>query len=291
MTTEPRYSIAFSRGTARVHDPAAWVRLTAATAFLFGPLRWTIIASGFLGRRHLLHRLERMWAAIMTRALGIRITLSGLDHVDPHQEYVVVPLHEGLVDPLVVTRIPLDLSFAARDELFEWRFLGPYLRSSGQTSVSTRSGPAGYRALLRGAREAFERNESFVVFPQGSILGIETAFYPGPFRIAEKLGRPLLPIVITGTHRVWEYPYLSTVRLRQHVRLEILEPIPAVRSVDEMRNTEREMKRIALAQAPSPRHYEPDRDGWWDGYAFQIDEDFAHLAERVRDHRATSVVR
>ncbi len=286
MTNEPPYSIAFSRGTARVDDLASWIRLTAATTVLIGPLRWMLMASGRLGRRRLIHHLERLWAGVMLRALGVRITVSGLDRVDPGREYVIVPLHEGLVDPLVVTRIPLDLSFAVRDELFGWRFLGPYLSSSGQTSISTRSGPDGFRALLSGARSAFERGESFVTFPQGSILGIEAAFYPGPFRVAEKLGRPLLPVVISGTHRVWEYPYRPIVRRRQHVRLEILDPIPATRSVEQARNVEREMKRIALARAPFPRRYEPDRDGWWDGHPFRIDDDFAELAERVRSHRS-----
>ncbi|MEA2011031.1 MAG: lysophospholipid acyltransferase family protein [Actinomycetota bacterium] len=247
-----------------------------------------ILASGRLGRRKLLHRLERIWATVMIQALAINITVSGLERVDPDQEYVIVPLHEGLVDPLLITRIPLHLSFAARDELFRWRFLGSYLLASGQTSVSTRSGPDGYRALLRGAQAAFDRNESFVVFPQGSILGVEAAFYPGPFRVAERLDRPILPVVISGTHRVWEYPYQPIVRRRQRVRLEILDPIPAIRSVKSMRPTEREMKRIALAQAPFPRRYEPDRDGWWDGYPFRIDGDFARLARRVRNHRSSA---
>lgn len=290
MTNEPRYPIAFSRGNARVDDLRAWIGLTGASALLFGPLRWAILASGRLGRRHLLHRLERIWATVMIRALGIHVTVSGLDHVDPDQRYIIVPLHEGLVDPLVITRIPLHLSFAARDELFDWRFLGSYLSASEQTSISTRSGPDGFRALLRGAQAAFDRNESFVVFPQGSILGVEAAFYPGPFRVAEKLGRPILPVVISGTHRVWEYPYQPIVRRRQHVRFEILDPIPAARSVESMRSTEREMKRIALARAPFPRRYEPDRDGWWDEYPFRIDGDFPDLAARVQGHRSSAAV-
>ena len=60
MPTEQRYPIAFSNGTARVDDLASWARLTAVTAVLFGPLRWMILASGHLGRRHLLHGLERV---------------------------------------------------------------------------------------------------------------------------------------------------------------------------------------------------------------------------------------
>ncbi len=291
MSAQPRYAIGFSNGTARVDGFVSWIRLTGVAAVLFGPLRWAIVVAGRLGRRRTLHTLERTWADIMIWTLGIHITVTGLDRVDPDGEYIVVPLHEGLVDPLIVTRIPLQLSFAARDELFTWRYLGSYLSASGQTSVSTRSGPDGFRSLLRGAQGAFDRNESFVVFPQGSILGVEAAFYPGPFRVAEKLDRPILPVVISGTHRVWEYPYRSIVRRRQHVRLEILEPVPADRSLQQMRSTEREMKRTALAQAPFPRRYVPDRDGWWDGYPFRIDDDFPHLADQIHNRRASMAVR
>ncbi|MCJ7781752.1 MAG: hypothetical protein MUQ27_13110 [Acidimicrobiia bacterium] len=70
-----------------------------------------------------------------------------------------------------------------------------------------------------------------------------------------------------------------------------LDPIPATRSVEQMRPTERRMKRVALDHRPLPRRYEPDRDGWWDEYSFQIDEDFTHLADRVRDHRMTTAAR
>ena len=89
-TNEPQYPIAFSRGNARVDDLSTWVGLTAASALLFGPLRWVILASGRLGRRHLLHRLERIWATVMIRKLGIHVTVSGLDRVDLDQEYVIV---------------------------------------------------------------------------------------------------------------------------------------------------------------------------------------------------------
>jgi hypothetical protein len=34
------------------------------------------------------------------------------------------------------------------------------------------------------------------------------------------------------------------------------------------------MKAIALSgHLPEPRHFVPERDGFWDGFAFEIDED------------------
>jgi len=274
-----------TRGLARAEDVSSWIRLSLSALILFGPLRWTLLAAGRFGRRTVLHRVERLWSKAMMRALDMRVTVTGLEHIDPDEQYLVAPLHEGFADPLVLSALTMDLSFAARDELFTWRLLGPYLRSSDHTSISTNSGPSGYRALLRGAATAFSRDESFVAFPQGTILGIEAGFYPGPFRAAERLGHPLLPIVISGTHRVWEFPYRPVLRRSQSVRVAILPPVPSECAVEQMRATERLMKQIALTGSPSPRRYRPDRDGWWDAYRYRIDTDFGDLAHRVAARR------
>jgi hypothetical protein len=46
------------------------------------------------------------------------------------------------------------------------------------------------------------------------------------------------------------------------------------------------MKRRAIENtwAP-PRRYVPTRDGYWDGYRFDIDPDFVDLAAQVARHR------
>lgn len=267
-------------------NAADWLRLTATGAVLFGPLRAAVIATARRGPRSRRHALERVWARSAVTALGMHIEAKGEQLVDPAERYVVTPLHEGFADALCLLRLPLDLSFAARDELFEWRTLGPYLTASGQANIPTRGGAAAYRALLGGAERAFAAEESFVVFPQGTILGIEAAFRPGAFRIAERLGRPVLPVVISGTHRVWEHPYSPAVRTGVDVFLEVLEPVAPDRIGAEGRSLEREMKRRAMSSATPPRHFDPGRDGWWDDYPYEIDHDFADLADRVAAHRS-----
>lgn len=281
-------AVPFAGKRVEAGDALTWLRLTTAGAALFGPARIALIRAGRTGDRRRLHKLERQWAMAASTALGLRVALRGLDHVDPSRQYLVVPLHEGFVDALCVLRLPLDLVFAARDELFEWPMLGPYLRASGQPEVPTNDGSAAYRAIRRGAEAAFDAGESFVVFPQGTILGVETAFRPGAFRVAEQLGRPVLPVAISGTHRVWEHPFGPTVRTGMHVSFEVLEPVAPDLAVERSRYLEREMKRRALGSEVSPRHFDPDRDGWWDGYPYEIDPDYPELAARLAAHRALS---
>ncbi len=124
------------------------------------------------------------------------------------------------------------------------------------------------------------------MFPQGSILGIELGFKGGPLRIAKRFDRPILPVVITGTHRVWEHPFSPRLRYGQRVSVSIMRPIPPGEAAERWRDLEREMKAIALGSGMAPaRHYLPERDGWWDGYDFDIDPDFAELAAAVASHR------
>ena len=56
-------------------------------------------------------------------------------------------------------------------------------------------------------------------------------------------------------------------------------------SVEMIRYTEREMKALALERADIPaRRFVPERDGWWDDYAFDIDPDFDELCAQVSLH-------
>jgi 1-acyl-sn-glycerol-3-phosphate acyltransferase len=116
------------------------------------------------------------------------------------------------------------------------------------------------------------------------------AFQPEAFRIARRFDLPVLPVVITGSHRVWEHPYTPTVRLDQRISVRVLPALSPTGLEDEtVRNLERRMKRMALDGSMAPaRRFDPDRDGWWDDYRYEIDPDFPDLANRLALRRAGS---
>lgn len=93
--------------------------------------------------RRLQHQLERWWARRMVGHLRIQFDIAGLEHIDPIQQYIITPLHEGFADVVALLHLPLDLRFAARDELFEWKILGSYLRGTHHIRVSPEAGVAG----------------------------------------------------------------------------------------------------------------------------------------------------
>lgn len=249
----------------------------------------TVVASSLLIPTATILRSQpsvRLWARIVRRSLGMIERIRGLENVDPNVQYVIAPLHEGFADPLLLAHLPLDLRFVVRDELFEWKWLGRGLRVTDQIMVKPESRIAGYRQLLAEAESTFALAQSLVMFPQGSILGIESSFRRGPFRIADRLNKAVLPVVITGTHRVWEHPYTNRLRFGQTVSMHVFEPLPVGGAVDGMREVERRMKQVALSpETASPRRFDPERDGYWDDYSYEIDPDFPEVAELVARHR------
>ncbi len=231
-------------------------------------------------------RMERGWAATLRRALGMRLRLAGAEHIVAGERYVVAALHESPVDPVALLALPLPMRWVVRREILDWPDAGPYARRAGHVAIRPEDGPAALRALLRAGEAAEAAAVNLAIFPQGTMLGIETRFAPGAAVLAARLGRPLLPVVLTGTHRVWGYPLSPELRFGQAVAVQVLPPVPPETVESAYREVEAAMKRVALTVGPPPRRFVPERDGWWDGYRYEIDPAYPKLAARVTAHRA-----
>ncbi len=293
----PRFAAGAPRallgGRITVDSARDWLRVCAAVLILLGPARFILWLTVALPERAVarIHRraarraAERWWARLAARLLGLRICISGLEYIDPEERYVVASLHEGFADGLALLHLPLSLTAVARDELVSFPFLGGQLARGGHLLIRPERPVHAARALYRESRAAVEAGDSVLLFPQGSILGIEIAFQPGAFGLARRLGRPLLPIVVTGGHRVWEHPFRPTLRVDQAMSLTVLPPVPPGEAVSGRAALERRMKRLALDGATPPRRFDPGRDGYWDGYRYEIDPAFPELARRIARHR------
>ena len=91
-------------------------------------------AMASLGRRRRWERLRRLstvWARVVLRVLKVDARVSGTHHL-PRRPAVLVPLHEGFLDPPLLMALGRSLRFIAREELFSWPGLGRVLRECGQ---------------------------------------------------------------------------------------------------------------------------------------------------------------
>ena len=253
-------------------------QLTPQLLELLGPELDAVLLAATSDRRGL-HDAERAWATAAVTALDIDLEVRGRERIDRGQSYIVAPLHEGFADVLALLQLPLDLSWVIRDELLGLPFFGAYLEAAGHIAIEPEAPRAALRSILRAAPAKIAAGESLVVFPQGSLLGVEVAFQMGAFQLAARLDTPVLPIVLTGSHRVWDYPFSRELRAGQRIFLEVMDTVGPADAMGRMRELEREMKKRALARRDAPvRRYVPARDGNWPGYRFVIDSDYPEVA-------------
>src|SRR5580698_9602265 len=67
----------------------------------------------------------RVWARLLLAFARVRVTVEGLDHIDPKAAYVFAANHLSYMDtPAILRSIPVQFRFMAKKGLFQIPFLG-----------------------------------------------------------------------------------------------------------------------------------------------------------------------
>jgi 1-acyl-sn-glycerol-3-phosphate acyltransferase len=173
------------------------------------------------------HAVARLWAAILLKVGGVRVTVEGLEKISPDGSYVFVANHLSYMDtPVVLASIPVQFRFLAKQGLFKIPFLGYHLHRAGHVPVPREDARASVRVMQEAARIIRERGVSILVFPEGGRAedGELQEFKEGAAYIAIKAGAPAVPIVLRGTREVLP---MGSINVRPgKVRLIIGDPIP-----------------------------------------------------------------
>ncbi len=170
------------------------------------------------------HKCARVWAWLVLRTTGVRVTVRGVDKLDANKSYVFASNHQSIYDiPIVFTSLPLQLRIVAKDSLGRFPFLGWHLVRTGHLLVDRKNPGAGIvkkmAKLVRGAR-------SLIVFPEGtrSRNGVVGRFKGGMFLVAIDAGLPIVPVSIAGSRHVMLKGRLMTCP--GDVTLTVHDPVP-----------------------------------------------------------------
>ena len=157
---------------------------------------------------------------------GWKVEIEAREGIDPRHPYVVVGNHFSLADIPVVSCLPWEMKWVAKEELFRIPVIGWMMRLAGDIPVRRTDRRSGAAALIR-AREYLNMKCSVMFFPEGtrSRDGTVGPFSDGPFLLAIRTGVPVLPLALEGTRDAlpkesWRFGP------SQRIRLRVLEPIP-----------------------------------------------------------------
>jgi 1-acyl-sn-glycerol-3-phosphate acyltransferase len=181
---------------------------------------------------------------------------SGETISNPRQPYVVICNHQSLADIPLISNLPWEMKWMAKEELFKIPVVGWMMRLSGDISVDRKNPRSGAQALIK-AQRVLEQKCSVMIFPEGTrtLDGRVKQFTDGAFHLAIRAKVPILPLVIEGSRdcipkNSWKFGKPSNIflkvlppvdtssmtiqdvpTLRDNVRMTIMKQIAESRSV------------------------------------------------------------
>jgi 1-acyl-sn-glycerol-3-phosphate acyltransferase len=140
-----------------------------------------------------------------TRAAGIRVEVSGLEHVPAGVSCIFLPNHVSNLDPPVIFPVlPGQSSVLLKKELMRIPILGTAMRMAKFVPVERGNVREAAQRSVANASAALKSGLHMLIFAEGtrSKDGRLAAFKRGPFYLAKETGAPIVPMVITGTEKM-----------------------------------------------------------------------------------------
>ena len=162
----------------------------------------------------------KLLCRLLVSCFGVRVETSGLEKLDRGKSYLFIANHVNILDGFILYGwLPWLFRGVELEEHFSWPVYGWFIRVFGNIPVSPGSS-ARTAAGLRKAVKALNAGVSILVLPEGhrTLTGEMGPFGRGAFRIAERTGAPIAPVVMAGAFSVMRRGRWTvrpgTVRLR-----------------------------------------------------------------------------
>jgi 1-acyl-sn-glycerol-3-phosphate acyltransferase len=204
------------------------IELVLVTIFLIATVLIFPFTVPFDRTRRAVHEVSRGIARLFFRLPPRWHTrVSGLEHVDRREVYVIVLNHSAMVDILMLYWVPLNFRWVSRRGILKWPFIGQYMLLHGDILIP-RDNPRESAAMVlnEGRKWLRDRRVSVAIFPEGtrSKTGEVGRFKSGAFSLAHEAGVGILPVVLGGSRVVGKRGRLPW---RHQFSVQVLEPVSA----------------------------------------------------------------
>jgi 1-acyl-sn-glycerol-3-phosphate acyltransferase len=149
--------------------------------------------------------IERVYFGALLKLSGVRVAVSGWEHVRPDHAYVFMPNHRSWMD-VPILHVALggrDIRWVGKKEIVPVPFFGWAFGLSRHIKIDRGNRERGIRAI-RSAAQVGGGGVSVVIFPEGtrSVNEDLLPFKKGGFHLALDAGLEILPVAISGTERI-----------------------------------------------------------------------------------------
>lgn len=150
-----------------------------------------------------------------------RTEYHGVENIPRVGPVILTPNHVAYLDPFWIgCAVPRPIFFMTWGKPFQVAALRPLLWFFHCFPVN--HDIFADKGALRKAQELLEQGNALMIFPEGGrcVSGTIDAFKPGAFRLAIKMGIPIVPVTLSGAHEVWplarKYPRPGKLKVFFH---------------------------------------------------------------------------
>jgi 1-acyl-sn-glycerol-3-phosphate acyltransferase len=152
-----------------------------------------------------LYQYIRFWAGSWMFFAGCKLTVSGEEHIDKNQPYIIVINHSSAADMFpAAMAIKMKYRPLGKIELKKIPIMG-FIFEKTLVFVD-RSNAESRKKSLEDLRKLLAENISVLIFPEGTRNRTAKPlkdFYDGAFRLAIETQLPILPMVMCNTKAMW----------------------------------------------------------------------------------------
>ncbi len=228
---------------------AFWVFFIATCAVMFSAVLVAFLLTVAFDRTgRVPHLLTCLWGQIYFYANpGWKLRIEGREKLPWRKAAVLVSNHQSHIDILALCGVYRPFKWVAKSSLFWWPFLGWAMAVNRYVRL-VRGDKASIAKMYRACEDWLDRGVPVFLFPEGtrSPDGRIQKFKDGAFVLAVKSGCPVIPVVVSGTHRLLpkNSPWINP---RAICRVRVLDAVPPGSDAEQLREAVRTL--IADAKA------------------------------------------
>ncbi len=142
-----------------------------------------------------------VWSRIVLILLGVKLNVSGKEHIPEKGPGVIIINHESALDiPIAVAGLQAPVRFMAKRELFKVPIFGWCLALCNHIPIDRQNRKKAINSIKKVSKKLIRRRIFVIVSPEGtrSHDGQIKPFKKGAFRLADAENLPLIPVTIMG---------------------------------------------------------------------------------------------